>query len=355
MYYYINKEQQQQQAKMVANKFSVKSHKFKANRVIISELEETANKNPVFRFKYDYEGGVGVGPLNIQLSPMIAKMGVTGMNGAEPGPITKDTNDSISLSFSDNENYTTKEKIFLKEFEKFEELFKEKVAKYACNIFDGIDEGESPEYVKKFVSGKYGSLIQYSTAKDKDGKKTKKRDGKYTSMRPKMYKNENEQTGVCEYQGRFIPFDSNEVVVLTIDNHEEIIQKWSEIKPIISINSAWVMAKVGFGLRCTPNLFKVLSVSEGYGGVEIEEDSDEEDSDPKSETKVDSKDVSTKEITEKLDNVELKEDSSDTESKQAEEDLEEDLEEESDDDLEIKEPPKVVNPAPKSRRVTPKK
>lgn len=313
---------------MPAKQFSIKSHKFKADQVIISELEETQNKKPVIRLKYNYGGETGIGPLTIQIDPKVAKMGISGMLGEKPAPVSGDTADSISLSFSDNENFTNKEKIFIQEIEKTEKLIIEKVAKYAHQIFDGIDENEDPVLLKRLVEAKFKPSIQYSTEKDANGKKTKKRDHKYTSMRVKMYKNL--ENGVWTYQGKFIPYEQKTGIQITINNQEEIIPKWSEVQPMISGNAVWIVPANGFGIRWTPNLIKVTKLSEGYTENEFEDDSDNEEEIPK------------------IENVELKEESSEAGSIESEE--EEDL-----DNLEIKEPPKVVKPEPKARRTTAKK
>lgn len=312
---------------MPAKQFSVKSHKFKADQVIISELEETQNGKPTFRLKYDYKGDTGIGALNIQLDEKKAKMGISGMLGEKPSIISAVTADSISLSFSDNENYNKKELIFIQELEKLEKLIKEKVAKYAHLIFDKIDENEDPVFLQKILDGKFNSSIQYSTEKDANGKKTKKRDHKYTSMRVKMYKNlEND---VWTYQGKFIPYDETKSVSINIDNHSEIVPKWSELKAMISGNAVWIVPANGFGIRWTPNLIKVTKLSEGYTENELEPDSDD-DEEPI-----------------KMAELELKEDSlgSGSGSESEEEDL---------DNLEIKEAPKVVKPEPKARRTAKK-
>lgn len=312
---------------MPAKQFSVKSHKFKADQVIISELEETQNGKPVIRLKYNYGGDVGIGPLTIQMDPKVAKMGISGMLGEKPSPITTgQTADSISLSFSENENFTAKEKSFIQEIDKTEKMIIEKVAKYAHQIFDGIDENEDPVLLKRLVEAKFKPSIQYSTEKDANGKKTKKRDHKYTSMRVKMYKNL--ENGVWAYQGKFIPYEQKTPIQITIDNQEEIIPKWSEIQPMISGNAVWIVPANGFGIRWTPNLVKITRLSEGYTENEFEADSDNEEEVPKIEA------------------LELKEESSEAGSIESEEDL---------DDLEIKEPPKVVKPEPKTRRTTAKK
>jgi hypothetical protein len=41
-----------------ANNFLVKSHKFKASNVVISELEETLNGKPKLSLKYNYGNSI---------------------------------------------------------------------------------------------------------------------------------------------------------------------------------------------------------------------------------------------------------------------------------------------------------
>lgn len=307
-----------------ANNFLVKSHKFKASNVVISDLEETLNGKPKLTLKYNYNGNIG--PLNIQMDEKTVKMGVTGMIGENPTPVDKFTKDTLSLSFSDNEQYTEKEKHFINEINKLENKIEEKLMPLAHELFDGFSDDLDANVLKTMVHSKLNPIIKYSTLKDdKTGKKTKKRDGKYTSMRIKMYKNE--ENGDLYYQGLYTPFNETKTVKLTLQNHEEIIPKWCTVKTIIAIRSVWIVATTGFGMAITNNRLGVTKLSEEYTANDFEPDSDEE-------------------CEEKIAPVDFNEDESD-EAKESDEDI---------DDLVMKvEPPVVVNPAPKSRKTSGKK
>jgi hypothetical protein len=255
------------------------------------------------------------------------KMGITGMNNETPCPADKFTKDTISLSFSDNEQYTDKEKYFINEINKLENRIEEKLMPLAHELFDGFSDDLDKNVLKTMVHSKLNPIIKYSTLKDeKTGKKTKKRDGKYTSMRIKMYKNE--ENGELFYQGLYTPFNASKLVKLTLENHEEIIPKWCTIKTIIAIRSVWIVGTTGFGMAITNNRMSVTKLSEEYTANDFEPDSDDE------------------ELEEKIENLEFNEESED-EPKELE--SEEDI-----DDL-VMNVPVVVKPAPKSRKTTGKK
>lgn len=259
---------------VTAKHFSVKSHKFKASNVIISDLEETVNKKPTLRLRYDYPG-VGIGPLNIQMDEKLVKLGVTGMEGEKPVPPSSTTDDSVSLSFTDNEQYTLKEKYFISEIEKLEERIKEKLVPIAHDVFDGIDDDLDDSTKKTLINSKANSSIKYSTLKDDKGKKTKKRDHKYTSLRLKMYKNRDE-SGESYYQGLFTPYGETEPVKMTLNNYDQIIPKWCKVKTILAVRRVWLMEKTGFGITWTPNRVLVTELSEAYVANDFEADTDEE-------------------------------------------------------------------------------
>lgn len=307
-----------------ANNFLVKSHKFKASNVVISELEETLNGKPKLSLKYNY--GHSIGPLNIQMDEKTVKMGITGMNNETPCPADKFTKDTISLSFSDNEQYTDKEKYFINEINKLENRIEEKLMPLAHELFDGFSDDLDKNVLKTMVHSKLNPIIKYSTLKDeKTGKKTKKRDGKYTSMRIKMYKNE--ENGELFYQGLYTPFNASKPVKLTLENNEEIIPKWCTIKTIIAIRSVWIVGTTGFGMAITNNRMSVTKLSEEYTANDFEPDSDEE-------------------LEEKIEDLEFNEESEEeTKELESEEDI---------DDL-VMTPPVVVKPAPKSRKTSGKK
>ena len=297
----------------MSTQFLVKSHKFKASNVIISDLEETMNGKPVFRLKYKYPDG-NVGPLKIQMGYKVVKMGVTGMLGETPTPVNEKTSDSISMSFSDGELFTDKERHFINEIEKMENRVKEAILPHAAQLINGADEfDDDPKMMAKFVNGKFNTSIKYSYETDpKTKKKTKTRDHKYTSLRLKMYKNEDKETGKLYYQGKYIPLGKNTAVQMDLKNYQDIIPKWSTIKPIVYINSVWIVPASGAGITWLPEKIKVESVSEGLKEAEFEEDSEPEDlptvkrveSDPESGAGSGSEDGSADELDD-LDNLQI--------------------------------------------------
>lgn len=319
---------------MSANNFLVKSHKFKASNVVISELEETMNGKPKLSLKYNYGNNV-IGPLNIQMDEKLIKMGVTGMNNETPTPVDKFTKDTISLSFSDNEQYTDKEKYFINEINKLENKIEEKLTPLAHELFDGFSDDLDKNVLKTMVHSKLNPIIKYSTFKDeKTGKKTKKRDGKYTSMRLKLYKNE--ENGELYYQGLYTPYNETKPVKMTLQNHDEIIPKWCTVKTIIAIRSVWIVGTTGFGMAITNNRMNVVKLSEEYTVNDFEPDTDDEE-----------------ELEEKIENLDFNDESGESEhgEKEDQSDEEEDI-----DDLVMKpEVPVVVKPAPKSRKTSGKK
>lgn len=303
---------------MTAKQFTIKSHKFKADNVIISDLEETQNGNPVIRLKYNYGGDTGIGPFNIQMDEKTVKMGITGMIGKDPSPVGETTQDSLSLSFSDNETFTAKELHFINEIGKLEERIIDKLVPLAPELFN-FDEALGNDVIRKMI--KFKKSVQYSTLKDANGKKTRERDHKFTSLRLKMYKNKNDE-GKLYYQGSYTTFDDKNVT-LTLDNHSEIIPKYCKVKTIISIKNVWIVETTGAGLVFLPDKVKVTELSQGYTQNEFEDESDDEE---------------LAELTKSIDLIE----SNLT-------DVEDDI-----DDL-IQSVPEVVVPEPKKRRTTSKK
>lgn len=257
----------------------VSSHKFKATNVIISDLTETrsenGNGNPTFRLQYKYDHGPG--PLNIQLDFKTIKQGITSTDGKVQIPINEATKDSLQLSFTDNELFNDKEKYFISEISKLESRLKEAIKPHAHNILNGIGENEDDSMLERLVNGQFHPSISYSFEKDKAGKKTKKRDHKYTSLKLNMYKGVNKDTKNFAYQGRFRAFNQDKDTELTLDNHHLVLPKWSIVKPIVAANAVWIMASTGFGIRWTPTRVNVVSVSEGFNNdIEILDDSDED-------------------------------------------------------------------------------
>jgi hypothetical protein len=311
---------------MSNNNFSVKSHKFQASNVIISDIKETANGKPTLRLKYRYPDTIGL--LNIQMDEKIVKMGVTGMAGETPAPVSTGTSDSLSLSFTDNELFGKKEKHFIQEVEKLETMIKEKLAPKASELFDSISDKFDKNMIATVIDGLCNSSIKYSTKKDAKGKKTKEHDHKYTSLRLKMYKNTDEETGALYYQGIFIPHGQTEPVRMDLNNTEDVIPKWSKIKSIVSLRSVWIVPKTGFGITWTPNRVLVTELSEGFTQNDFEPDSDDEEDNLAQITKQASK----IDFTETL------------EEPESEDDI---------DDL-ITTVPKVVEPKPKSRKTAAK-
>jgi len=305
---------------MTAKQFTIKSHKFKADNVIISDLEETQNGKPVLRLKYNYGGETGIGPFNIQMDEKVVKMGITGMIGDTMSPVNEVTQDSLSLSFSDNEAFNEKEKYFINEINKLEDRIIDKLVPLAPELFN-FDEALGNEVIRKMI--KFNRSIKFSTLKDKNGKKTRERDHKFTSLRLKMYKNKNDN-GDLYYQGSYSSIDNGNVT-LTIDNHAEIIPRFSKVKTIIAIKNVWIVETTGAGIVYLPDKLKVTELSQGYTQNEFEEDSDDEE---------------LAELAESTESVKLNE---------IESDVEDDI-----DDL-IQSVPEVVVPEPKKRRTTGKK
>lgn len=317
---------------MTAKQFTIKSHKFKADNVIISDLEETQNGNPVIRLKYNYGGETGIGPFNIQMDEKTVKMGITGMIGKDPSPVSESTQDSMSLSFSDNEAFTAKELHFIKEMEKLEERIIDKLVPLAPELFN-FDEALGNDVIRKMI--KFKKSVQYSPLKDANGKKTRERDHKFTSLRLKMYKNKNDN-GELYYQGSYTTFDDKNVT-LTLDNHQEIVPKYCKVKTIISIKNVWIVETTGAGLVFLPDKVKVTELSQGYTQNEFEDDSD----------------VELDNLTTSTENVKLTQPSDRSEPVELEESSEE-AEEDDIDDL-IQSVPEVVVPEPKKRRTAGKK
>lgn len=260
----------------MSQQFLIKYGKFNADNVIFKE-DESKNGKPLYRISYKYENG-SVGPLNIQMSEMVAKQGVIAMSDKGPISITDSSNDQLVLSFSDNENFTPKEQHFITEYHKMEERYKALILPEAVKLFDNLHDEHDDNYKKQFINGQYSSSISYSTEKDpKTGKKTKKRDNKYTSLKLKMYKNQDSSTDEWYYQGSFIPFENTKEKRMSIENTLDIIPKWSKIMPIISLRSTWIMAAAGTtGIHCLASKLKVTSISSDYSGVDFEPESDED-------------------------------------------------------------------------------
>lgn len=257
---------------MTAKQFTVKSHKFKADNVIISDLEETQNGKPVLRLKYNYGADTGIGPFNIQMDEKTVKMGITGMIGDTMSPVNESTQDSLSLSFSDNEAFNQKEQHFISEINKLEDKIIDKLVPLAPDLFN-FDDALGNEVIRKMI--KFNKSVKYSTLKDKNGKKTRERDHKFTSLRLKMYKNKNDN-GDIYYQGSYTNVD-NASMVLNIDNHADVIQKYCKVKTIIAIKNVWIVESTGAGLVFLPDKVKVTELSQGYTQNEFIDDSDDEE------------------------------------------------------------------------------
>jgi hypothetical protein len=318
---------------MTAKQFTIKSHKFKAADVIISDLEETQNGKPVLRLKYNYGGETGIGPFNIQMDEKVVKMGITGMIGDTPTPVSEVTQDSLSLSFSDNEAFTAKELHFINEIAKLEDRIIDKLVPLAPELFN-IDEALGNDVIRKMI--KFNRSVKYSTFKDKNGKKTRERDHKFTSLRLKMYKNKNDN-GELYYQGSYTDINKQNVT-LTLDNHSEIVPKYCKVKTIMAIRNVWIVETTGAGLVYLPDKLQVTELSQGYTQNEFEDDSDNE----------------IENLTTKTGKVELTEGPDETEELTEPAEIESQDDEEADIDDLIQTTPVVV-PEPKKRRTTGKK